>query len=285
MQTASYVLYWATMALVLTSCTASSQFIPAPVPGTPLHSLAYAHPEKRALLIYNHGSRAGYLPDACAPNGRTTPNVVKALSGRSVGGLDIVVYGLCTNGPPDPVGQPIPVEDIKLMRRVQKIEEVVRTFLGAGVPAKHIFLVGHSAGGWASLLVARRQQVPINAVIAFAPAFAGRKAHRSEDWQAVHEQHVAFLSAADQLHALVFAFDNDTYNTPEDLVFLRAIPGVHFLRLSEQAIAGVQCQSPNGHLTVFRDCFMQTQQEIILPYIEARLTAEDVRNIQAAGQK
>lgn len=285
MKTASYVLYWATVGFLLASCTASSQFIPAPLPDTPPHSVAYSSPEKRVLLIYNHGSRATYLPDACAPNGRTTPNVVKALSGRTVGGLDIVVYGLCTNVPPDPVEQPIPVEDIKLMRRVRKIEEVVRTFLDSGVPPKHIFLVGHSAGGWASLLVARRQQVPMNAVIAFAPAFAGRKAHRAEEWQALHEQHVAFLLAADQLHALVFAFDNDTYNPPEDLVFLRAIPGVHFLRLSEQAIAGVQCQSPNGHRTVFQDCFMQTQQEVILAYIEARLTAEDERNIRDAGQK
>jgi pimeloyl-ACP methyl ester carboxylesterase len=177
------------------------------------------------------------------------------------------------------------VEDIKVMRRVRKIEEVVRTFLENGVPPKHIFLVGHSAGGWASLLVARRQQVPLNAVIAFAPAFAGRKAHRPEDWQAVHEQHVAFLSTADQLQALVFAFDKDTYNPPQDLVFLRAIPGVRFLHLSEQAIAGVQCQRPNGRRTVFQDCFMQTQLEIILSYIEVRVTTKDARNIQDAGQK
>jgi pimeloyl-ACP methyl ester carboxylesterase len=207
------------------------------------------------------------------PNGRTTPEVVKALSGRTVGGLDIVVYGFCTNVSPDPVGQPIPVADIKVMRRVQKIEELVRTFLDSGVPPAHIFLVGQSAGGWASLLVARRQQVPINAVIAFAPAFAGRKARRTEDWQAIHEQHVAYLSAADQLHALVFAFDRDAYNTPEDLAFLQVIPGVHFLHLSEQAIAGIPCQRPNGHRTVCRDCFLQTQQEAILSYIEMRLAA------------
>jgi Serine aminopeptidase, S33 len=280
MKTAAYLLPWAIVSLLLASCPAPSQFIPAPLPGTLPHSLAYPHPEHRVLLIYNHGSRAGYLPDHCVPNGWTTPNVVKALSGQKVGGLDIVVYGLCTNVPATTLWPLIPVGDIKVLKRVRNIERVVRTFLDSGVPPAHLFLVGHSAGGWASLLVARRQQVPMNAVIAFAPAFAGRKARRSAAWQALQAQHVTWLLAAAQLHALVFAFDNDAYNPPEDLLFLQAIPGVRFLRLSEQAIAGIQCQRPNGHSTVFRECFAQTQQEFILAYIAERVAAQEAPDAQ-----
>jgi dienelactone hydrolase len=189
-----------------------------------------------------------------------------------VGAFDIVVYGLCTNVSPNPIGSTIAVDELKIMKRVRKIEQVVRAFHDTGVPADHIFLVGQSAGGWASLLVARRQQVPINAVIAFAPAFAGQKAKRPDDMQTVQELHIAFLSAAERLNALVFAFDDDPYNTPEDLAVLRAIPGIRFIRLPADVIAGRRCERANAHATAFRDCFAQTQMDVILTYIAERVT-------------
>jgi pimeloyl-ACP methyl ester carboxylesterase len=235
MHIVAHALLWTLMILVIGGCGISpSQFIPGPLPGIPPRALAYPQPEKRILLIYNHGSKVEYRFDKCDPNGRTTPRVVKALSGQIVGAFD--------------------------------------TFHDTGVPADHIFLVGQSAGGWASLLVARRQQVPINAVIAFAPAFAGQKAKRPDDMQTVQELHIAFLSAAERLNALVFAFDDDPYNTPEDLAVLRAIPGIRFIRLPADVIAGRRCERAKAHATAFRDCFAQTQMDVILTYIAERVT-------------
>lgn len=256
----------------LGGCAARSQFIPAPPPGTPEKSIAYPEPDKKILLIYNHGSTREYLRDRCSPNGSTTPGVVKELSGKKVLGLDVVVYGLCTPAKTGSYEQGSRAGKPKIMRRVEDIEDAVRSFQNSGVPAEHIFLVGHSAGGWASLLVARRHNVRINGVIAFAPAFAGKKSGRQPGWQALHEGHVQFMSEARKMNALVYAFDSDAFNSPEDLAFLRGIPGIRFVRLGAQEIDGSKCDSPNGHQTVFRECFARTQEKVILAYLAKRLT-------------
>jgi len=256
----------------LAGCASQSQFIPAPPPGTPERSIAYPEPDKKILLIYNHGSTQEYRRDQCRPNGSTTPGVVKELSGKKVLGLDVVVYGFCTPAKTGGYEQRSRAGEPKIMRRVENIEEAVRGFQNSGVPAEHIFLAGHSAGGWASLLVARRHNVRINAVIAFAPAFAGRKSGRSPGWQALHDSHVQFMAEAREMNALVYAFDSDAFNSPEDLAFLNGIPGIRLVRLGAQEIDGIKCDSPDGHQTVFRDCFARTQEKVILAYLAERLT-------------
>jgi pimeloyl-ACP methyl ester carboxylesterase len=271
------LLYLVIMALFLAGCATQSQFIPGPPPGTPERSIAYPEPEKKVLIIYNHGSTREYRRDRCSPNGSTTPEVVRALSGKRVLGLDVVVYGYCTPaktgsyGPRSGTGEP------KIMRRVANIEDLVRSFQGSGVPAAHIFLVGHSAGGWASLLVARRGNVDVNGVIAFAPAFAGKKSGRKPGWQVLHDNQVRFLAEAQEINALVYAFDSDPFNSPRDLEFLRGIPGVRFVRLSGQEIEADPCGPFDGHHTPFRDCFTRTQEKVILAYIAERLTYMDIK--------
>jgi hypothetical protein len=256
----------------LGGCAVQSQFIPAPPPGTAERSVAYPQPDKKILLIYNHGSTQEYERDQCAPDGSTTPGVVKDLSGKKVLGFDVVVYGFCTPAKTGNYDQRSGAGEPKIMKRVENIEDVVRGFQDSGVPAGHIFLAGHSAGGWASLLVARRHNVRINAVIAFAPAFAGKKSGREPGWQELHDDHVHFLAEAREMNALVYAFDSDAFNSPEDLAFLRDIPGVRFVHLGAQEIDGIRCDSPDGHQTVFRDCFAKTQEEAILEYLAERLT-------------
>lgn len=92
MHVVAHTLLWTLISLAIGGCVvSSSQFIPGPLPGTPPLALAYPQPEKRVLLIYNHGSKAEYRFDKCDPNRRTTTPVVKALSGQMVGVFDIVV--------------------------------------------------------------------------------------------------------------------------------------------------------------------------------------------------
>jgi len=259
-------------ALLLVGCAAQSQFIPGPPPGTPEGSIAYPEPDRKILLIYNHGSTREYRRDRCHPNGSTTPAVVKALTGKKVLGLEVVVYGFCSPATTGNYGLGSGTGEPKIMQRVENIEDLVRSFQDAGVPAAHIFLAGHSAGGWASLLVARRRNVHVNGVIAFAPAFAGKKSGRKAGWQALHDNQVRFLAEAREMNALVYGFDSDPFDSPQDLAFLSDIPGVRFVRLNAQEIEGNPCGPFDGHHTPFVDCFTRTQEKVILAYIAERLT-------------
>ena len=120
-------------------------------------------------------------------------------------------------------------------------------------------------------MVARRHNVRINAVIAFAPAFAGEKPGRRPGWQALQDHHVRFMADAREINALVYAFDFDTYNSPQDLAFLSSIPGVRLSSLSAREIDGHRCDPPVGHRTAFQDCFAVTQAKVILAYLAERL--------------
>ena len=111
--------------------------------------------------------------------------------------------------------------------------------------------MGHSAGAWASLLVAREGPGWFNAVVAFGPAFAGLRATR--------------------IDALIFAFEGDPYEPPEDLAFLRRIPRVELVVLSGTRIDDVSCGSRSAHLTERKPCFHATQGARIRDYIERRL--------------
>ena len=88
---------------------------------------------------------------SAVPMGTQRRDVIKELSGKKVRGLEVVVYGFCTPAKTGSYHQRSRTGEPKVMQRVENIEDVVRSFQNAGVPAEHIFLVGNSAGGWASL--------------------------------------------------------------------------------------------------------------------------------------
>jgi predicted alpha/beta hydrolase family esterase len=258
-------------ALLLAGCAGPSQFISHSFPGGVPDGLNLPEPEKHILLIFNHGSLEEEYGDICSPTAWTVPEVVRQLSGKTVNGLDIVVYNFCSTsaGKYDAAtrsGEP------KVVKRVESIEALVRAFQAAGVPPHQIFLVGHSAGGWASLLAARRQHVKFNAVIAFAPAFAGKKADRSPGWEDLRQRQAGLLADAGHIDGLVYAYADDPYESSADLAFLGKIDGIRLVRLDGQPDGdGERCAGPYGHRTAFRACFARSQKNIILDYIASRL--------------
>ena len=229
--------------------------------------VVYAKAHESILLIFNHGSKNSGEKDVCEPNGRSTPNVIKQLRGERVGNKPIVVYELCTAsvGIAGQLGS-------KNDGRVLEIEHAIRDFQRRGFPPEHIFLAGQSAGGWASLMIARRNMVEFNAIIAFAPANSGKKAHRTPVGTQRLERLVRYLLEAPYLPALVYAFDHDEYNDTATLAFLREVRGVEFVPLDETAIDGVPCSpGKSAHVTAFKACFTETQKRVILEYIEKRV--------------
>ncbi len=260
---------WLALMLLIGGCANHSQFIAAE-PVLPLDA-------NSIVLIYNHGSGQEFSHDQCRPNGLTTPRVVKQLAQARIAERPVVVYGLCFQRwgdyrHHDREGEP------KVVKRAKAIEETVRRFQQQGIAPGRIFLVGHSAGAWASLLVVRRAEVVVAGVIGFAPAFAGPAANRSEGWLALREAQVEYLMQAPQIEALIYAFEGDAFNPPEALAFLQEIDGVQLRALAADEIDGRPCGGlwgGNSHRTAFDDCFADTQYEQIVDYIESRLRRDD----------
>lgn len=240
-------------------------------------SLSIADPKSKAVVLFLHGSMVEKLDDTCDPSGDATgfsvPQVVRALAGTKVAGLEVVVFAPC-HGRATLLGEPLKIE-----QRVDAIEQTLQELGRSGVDPSRIFLVGQSAGGWAALLHQKRHPGSVNSIIAFAPAFAGKKRWRPDDWQQRHEKQSAEIMSAKRISALVFAFENDAYNTPEDLAFLSRIEGTTLLRLPEKKISGVVCEIPffsSSHSQAYRECFTNTQTDVLLNFLRQQLPQETI---------
>lgn len=226
------------------------------------------------LLIYNHGSQEEFIPDSCDP-GRDVPEVVRRLADRPLAGKKVLVYVFCT---PSRVGEYVHetrTGEPKVIKRARDIEELVDRFTAAGLPGRNIFLVGHSAGAWASLLVARRETIDVNAVIGFAPAFAGPKATRSPGWSDLHREQSRYLQTASSLDALVFAFEGDSYVDVSELESVISVPGIDFVRVSRGSNYDFTCGLTAPHRRAFTQCFEEFAAPRIRAFIEQRLRAAD----------
>lgn len=244
--------------------------------------LSIANPKAKAVILYLHGSVVEKMDDRCDPNsltlGDTVPEIVQQLNGTQLLGLEVMVFAPC-HGRATKLGEPL-----KIDQRVQAIDETLKELNRAGVDSSQIFLVGQSAGGWAALMHQKRHPKSVNAVVAFAPAFAGKKQWRPEVWQQRHESQAAEILSANLINSLVFAFQNDDYNSQGDLNFLSKVKGTTLLKLPGDAIAGVDCDIPlfgSSHRNVFRKCFDQTQSSVLKNFLQERLLAE-MREQQAS---
>lgn len=244
--------------------------------------LSIPNAKSKAVLLFLHGSMVEKIDDTCDPDGDSqgfsVPDVVRQLSGAQVSGLEVLVVAPC-HGRATHLGEPL-----KIDQRVAAIEQTLLELTQAGVDPVRIFLVGQSAGGWAALLHQKRYPGSVNSTIAFAPAFAGPKRWRPDVWQQRHEAQRAEILSAKHIAALVFAFENDAYNSPEDLAFLAQIQGTTLLRMPEKSIEGVACEIPwfgSSHGQAYRKCFGQTQSGVLLNFIRQRLPTEGVLSTDA----
>lgn len=223
------------------------------VPGLPP---VEGDPANAVILIFNHGTRRPQYPHECDRR-QDVPDVVARLDRER----DWQVVYLCSRATDG--GQ----AGSYTFKRAQEIRRAVLHYRGQGVPRRRIFLLGHSAGGWSSLIAARQFNDEFNAVIAFAPAFAGPRHEESlYPWwrRRIRPQQVAFLTQARRIDALVFAYPNDQYNRPRDLRFLDRIPGVEMRTVTS-------CLG--GHRTTYRDCFAEAALGRIRSFIQSRLTS------------
>ncbi|NOY72329.1 MAG: hypothetical protein GXP14_08125 [Gammaproteobacteria bacterium] len=257
--------------VLLTGCAKPgiSQFI-TPDPES-IHQIDLNPTEDTVVLIYSHGSLAEQYRDVCNPLQRyglgATPEVIAKLSHRFIHNKRILVYSLCSSLKWR-LKLKNTVANIKLEIRTAEIARQVQFFLDAGIPAKQIFLTGHSAGGWASLNYLRNHPDTVNAAIIFAPAFAGHWQNRPKQWQRFYTSQKNNLQSAPQLPVLIFAFENDPYYQLTEISFFKKIPGVTFKALTQTL--NRPCKL-SGHQAAFSRCFTQFFQRKIEQYIHQRL--------------
>jgi pimeloyl-ACP methyl ester carboxylesterase len=220
---------------------------PASVPGDPAQAV---------VLIFSHGTYRPQRRHQCNEE-RDVPAVVRDVA--SANGW--TVHYLCSAATDDGI------DGSYTYKRADEILAAVAGLRAKGVAARRIFLLGHSAGGWSSLMAARKDAGSFNAIVAFAPAFAGPRHEEAQfpKWRReLAPQQTAYLRQARRIEALIIAYSDDDFDRPADLGPLESIPGVRLLAFDA-------CQ--RGHGTTYTDCFREGARVEIEDYIKSRLKA------------
>ncbi len=213
-----------------------------------------ADPAKAVVLIVNHGTYRPQRRHQCN-EGRDVPAVVRDLAAAHTW----TIHYLCSSATDDGV------DGSYTYKRADEILALVADYRGRGVPAERIFLLGHSAGGWSSLMAARKDHSGFNAIVAFAPAFAGPRHEEAQfpKWRRVlAPEQTAYLRQAKRIDALIFAYSDDDFDRPSELAPLESVPGIRLLAFDA-------CKS--GHGTTYSECFREGAKIEIEDYIKTRL--------------
>ena len=211
---------------------------------------------KRAtVIVYQHGTRRPYSRENCEKRVNEIPASITALEAEP----GTYIWFLCSTATDDGA------RGSYIFKRVEETDAILDELLAAGVAPKNIFLVGHSAGGWASLMAAQASGDKFNAAIVFAPACCGSREEIKSFplWRKkTRPAQVRQMLSAEELRALVFAYPDDPFNREEELQFLTAqFPA------SVELIA-YDCEQ--GHITHLNDCQLTSTIERIRDFVAQR---------------
>ena len=240
----------------------------APVQGTyegEPPKIAIADPKNKTIVVYSHGTRRPQHVEDCSKSSNRVPrSLMEALNVRRDGGA--LVYYLCSRATEQTTRT---TAGEYIYKRMAEVEHTLDQLIAAGVEPKRIFLAGHSAGGWTSLMMGRTAAKKFNSVIAFAPAFAGPRSETEQYpwWRKVaRPKQVAEMTKPPRLEALVFAYADDPFNRPEDLDFLaKRYP-------QSVKLVGYDCPLvKRTHLTHLDDCREDKTTALSRDYVKRRV--------------
>lgn len=221
------------------------------------------------LIIWLHGQHNPRIKETCSKQWNLPPKSILTLAEMK----NTHVYYHCTKViDPKEEGQNVPDDGIHYkggrkngsytLSRVGELGELLDAFIALGVQPENITLSGHSAGGWTSLLAAATYPEKFSNLIAFAPAFAGPRNEESlYPWwrKIILPEQVEMIKTPNEIKKLVFAYEDDAYNRPQELTFLTdAFPDT--AQLVAQKCGG-------GHVSHKKDCdfdkSLQLMKELI----------------------
>ena len=216
-----------------------------------------SEPRDKIVIVYNHGTTRPQQIENCDTSPNRVPRSLLAIQSEKV-----LIYYLCStafekSSTWGSAGQFI-------YARLKEVETTLDELIALGVSPKNIFLAGHSAGGWTSLMALSRFGKKFNGAIVFAPAFAGRRSEQSQyPWwyQEARPKQIREMLEAPEIRALIFAYHDDPFERPEDLKFLTdRYPRT--VRMIAYA-----CDIPNRHLVALNDCREAAATDAISKYI------------------
>lgn len=204
--------------------------------------LSLPDPATATVVIWSHGTANSQRLEYCSSPGNALPESVRALEEAGV-----YIYFVCSEvavlSRPETAGRYIHL-------RMAEVDRAIRDIAGLGVPENRIFLAGHSAGAWTSLMLAADWGARIGGMIAFAPAFAGPRDNPEYPWwrEEARPRLIGEMLRAETIRALVFAYEADEYNRPADLAFLTETwPG-------GVELVAYGCDPANDHMSHLHDC-------------------------------
>lgn len=223
--------------------------------------LAVEHPDTTNIIIWNHHTEAMTEAPSCMGSHYFPPPSIMAL--EAIGRTR--VYYLCTRSTQNPEKP-----HFALQRR-DEITDLVGRFRALGIPPARIFLAGQSGGSCASLFALGAAPGQMNAGILFAPACTnmGEGFRRMGGVPSPGAREIeAALLEQDSITALLVAFDQDSWNKPDDLAFLTA-------RWPETvAIFSPHCGA--NHSGAFHGCGLDAVAREVETYFRDRLAAHGI---------
>ena len=205
------------------------------------------------IIIYSHGTGRPQKKENCTKSYNKIPRSLKILKEFD----NTYFYYLCSKATDEGVlGSYID-------KRKIEINKVLDQLISVGVKPENIFLTGYSAGGWTSLMMMDQVGKKFNSAIVFAPAFAGPRSEikKYPIWRKiVRPRQVKEIIEAKIIKALIFAYEDDAFNRPQELNFLKEKYPTSI------KLIGYKCGK--GHSTVDEDCKIKKTKEIIKNYFQ-----------------
>ena len=210
---------------------------------------------RKTVVVYSHGTTRPQRREDCSKWYNRVPKTLRALEDDG----DTHIYYLCSRATDGGEGGSY------IFKRAAEIERVLDRLIDIGVEPRNIFLAGHSAGAWSSLMLMGEVGDKFNAAIAFAPACCGPRHEIAiyPVWRKrIRPAHVERMIDVREFAALVFAYTNDRFNRPRELRFLTdAFPrGVRMVTRSCRA----------GHGSHLKDCRADETAARIRQYVRHR---------------
>ena len=205
------------------------------------------------IIIFSHGTNRPQKKENCTKSWNKIPSSLRILKKFD----NTYFYYLCSKA------IDAGTTGSYIYKRKKEINKVLDQLIKKGVNPQNIFLTGYSAGGWTSLMMMDQVGKKFNSAIVFAPAFAGPRSETNKypHWRKVERpRQVKKMTEVNAVKALIFAYEDDGFNRPKELNFLKEkYP-------NSVKLVGYKCGK--GHYTIDDDCQINKTKKIIKNYFE-----------------